>query len=454
MNSEKYISEKINLTTLTPIFIGDDQGSDLSHLTDFIADGNSVKIIDQNKFENLLGKDPELINEFVSQIKNNSRNFNLEEFIGSKLNSDKSDVTKYSVEVEGYLGNNAIKKFISSLGKPFIPGGTIKGAIRTAIFYNYLINSHAGKIIISSLFKKAADKYPKLNEIDKSRFERKLFTQEINKIYNELYLFKANRGHDFRHIQISDSPLLENSDTKIADILVEYLIKASNKTNSWKQVLKEQLTTTFQFKIEKDFEDDFLKPINSLTHQGIFKIINTFSKDVIEFELERFDEFIRNGKADKKQIEEKLDGIREFYKDLLEKIEKSEDRFAIIRIGGGKTYFDNSIGLALFKADKEKFKQFRKLLGFWKHKNKQFVEEESPITRSFIFYADSNKNMPLGWVVIYLDENKNLIDDLFAMAKKVLKEKPSIIKQNDDPSGLDLSKLANLGKVTYENKNK
>lgn len=454
MNSEKYISEKINLTTLTPIFIGDDQGSDLSHLTDFVTDGNSINIIDQNKFENLLGKDPELINEFVSQIINNSRNFNLEEFIKNKLNSDKSDLTKYSVEVEGDLGNNTIKKFISSLGKPFIPGSTIKGAIRTAIFYNYLINSHAGKIIISSLFKKAADKYPKLNEIDKSRFERKLFTQEISKIYNELYLFKANRGHDFRHIQISDSPLLENSDTKIADIVVEYLIKASNKTNSWKQVLKEQLTTTFQFKIEKDFEDDFLKPINSLTHQGIFKIINTFSKDVIEFELERFDEFIRNGKADKKQIEEKLVGIREFYKDLLEKIEKSEDRFAVMRIGGGKTYFDNSIGLALFKADKEKFKQFRKLLGLWKHRNRQFVEEDSPITRSVIFNKSFNKNKPLGWVAIYPDESKTLIDNLFNVVIKVQQKNPSEKDQNDDSDDLNLSKLSNLGKVTFEKKNK
>jgi len=471
MNHKNYVNETILLKTITPIFIGDDQGSDLSPFSDFVVDGTSLKLINKNKFEKLLTKDSDLVDNYVDQIKNNSARFDLKEFITNKLNAEINELMNGELHIEGFLENNNVKRFVSSAGSPFIPGSTIKGAVRTAVIYNFLINSEDGKKKVSSLLNKAiaiieekailkknADA-GRSTESDKNRLKylsrKGNIEKELKKFYDELSLFKDSRyGHDFRHLQISDSPKIESDKTTVANISVEYLIKAGSKTNPWKQVLNNHMTTTFSMKIEKEFSDEFLKPINSLTYQGLFAILNKFSKDVIEFELERFEEFINNGKADKSEIEQKLAGIRIFYKDLLRKIESSEDQFAIMRIGGGKTYFDNSIGLALYKYDKEKFKQFRKLLGFWTHRNKSFVEEDSPITRSFIFNNEFNEDIPLGWIAISLKDQESVIEKLFAFKNIPMVKKDTSISAKDESSSMDYSKLSNLGRVINSKKNK
>lgn len=471
MNHKNYVNETILLKTITPIFIGDDQGSDLSPFSDFVVEGNSLKLINKKKFEKLLTKDNDLVDNYVDQIKNNSARFDLKEFITNKLNAEINQLISGELHIEGFLANNNVKRFISSAGRPFIPGSTIKGAVRTAVIYNFLINSEVGKKKVSNLLNESVAKYKELENLRKNKKERGLTKDEENtfrnlskrrniesdlrKYYDELTLFKDSRnGHDFRHLQISDSPLIEPGFTRVANISVEYLIKAGSKTSPWKQVLNNNTTTTFSMKIVKEFSDDFLKPFNSLTYQGLFSILNKFSKDVIEFELERFDEFINNGKADKSEIEQKLAGIRIFYKDLLRKIESSEDKFAIMRIGGGKTYFDNSIGLALYKYDKEKFKQFRKLLGFWKHRNKSFVEEDSPITRSFIFNNEFNEDIPLGWIAISLKDQESVVEKLFTKTNKPIVKKETSISASDEKSSLDYSKLSNLGRIIDSKNNK
>src|SRR3989304_2639019 len=140
-------NHKLNLTTLTPVFIGSDQGLDLSATTDFIVDSDKIKIIDQRKIETILSKDVELINEFVSEVKNYAYSFNLKNFIENKLNTSVEGLTKGTIDIDGTLGSNSISTHISTVGKPYIPGSSIKGAIRTAIIYNFLSASSDGKKI-------------------------------------------------------------------------------------------------------------------------------------------------------------------------------------------------------------------------------------------------------------------------------------------------------------------
>jgi CRISPR-associated protein Csm5 len=473
MISKKYIDEKIELYTITPIFIGDEEGSDLSPITDFVVERDKILIIDQKKFENHLSKDNTLIDEFVEELKNNSRNFNLRSFIENKLNADLNQITKCKIDLEGYLGQSNIKKFISTLGKPFIPGSTVKGAIRTAVIYNYFINSEKGKNIVDGILKDTLLKFQNFEKLEKIKKERKLnksefeeykSIQNFKKHFNELYLFNItevkyennNRkeikyGHDFRHLKFSDSNLLNHGVTKISELRVEYLNKKESKTSAWKQILIENTAAEFNLNIEKNFKDKFLQPLNNSTYFGIFKLLNRFSKDFIEFELAIYNDFIKNSK-EKNAIENKLKDITNFYNDLIKKIEFSKDNFAIIRIGGGKTYFDNSIGLALYKADKEVFKKFRKILGFWKHSDNSIVNEDSPITRTFYHDKNTDRKLPIGWIVIYMKDQQLKIDEMFNNQVKINQENKST-EQAMNPEELDLSKLNNFGKVTYSKNN-
>jgi CRISPR-associated protein Csm5 len=446
--------EKYNLTTITPVFIGSDKGSDLSKTTDFIIDGNQINIIDQRKFEALLNDNIELINEFVSDVKNNPRSFDLQNFIENKLNTSVSELTKTSLEVDGYLNANSVNTFITTNGKHFIPGSTIKGAIRTSLVYSFLINSNAGKLIVSNLLdvkkklddiKKRRDNNEQINREESALLSWKGLNKHFEKIYNEFTLFKTeNNGHDFRHILINDSEQIEPSKTKITELRRTYMIKDSDKTSQWKQVLKENVTTQFSLKVEDDFKDSFLNSLNSKSEETLISLINKFSKDVIDFELEMYKEF-----SQKKEITKKLNAAIEFYKWLKDIIEKSNNKFAVMRIGGGKTYFDNSIGLALFKKDKERFKEFRKLLGFWKHRsgNRSFVEEDSPITRTY--FVKEKQLLPIGWIVIYKESLPDEFKKSISTGKNSdINTSVKLKKDSKDDDKIDFSKLENLGRIS------
>lgn len=468
MQSEKYIRETINIRTLTPVYIGGDQANNLSPITDYVVKNGRLFIVDQRKFENLLSEDNELIEEYVTFVKQGNGKFNLEYFIENKLNSSVEELSQKEISVEGYIDSSEIKSFISSNGNTFIPGTSIKGSIRTCIIYNWLNSTSIGQSkvdkllnlsreiknseeIISKKGKKFLDRNDKkwLRENDKSK-------KLSENTYKELKLFDA-AGQGFRHLQISDSKFINDEDTKIVQIDRKYLTKDSTKTSPWIHVMKENSETIFDIKIVNDFKDDFLKQLNNRDIKDLFKMINQFSIDFIEFELERFEEFIKNAKTAKKAIEETLQGTITFYNELKEKIKAARNRVAVLRIGGGKTYFDNSIGLALYKKDKDKFKQFRKLLGFWKHRsgNKGFVEEDSPITRSFYYYRSLDSNLPLGWSVLFLEKDKDDVDKLFGFEMESNKEIKNITynkESGSDDEELDLSKLSNLGRVTTKRK--
>lgn len=460
MSSKNYVNEKVKLTTLTPIFIGGDQANDLSPITDFVVEQDKLHIIDQRKFENLLNNDPELVNEYVNLVK--KRNFKLASFIENKLNSTVEELSKKIISIKNYQGQGEIKSFVSSIGNTFIPGSTVKGAIRTAIFYNWLISSSDGKSKVNNILN-IFNRINNAEEIIKKKSEKRIdrywlkkndpSERELKKIYNELYLFKNNNtGHDFRHLQISDSKFFKDENTEVVQLTREYLTHDKTKTAPWQQVLKKQVATEFNLKIEKNFNDDFLKSLNYGTYKELFKMINKFTIDFLEFELERYDEFIKNSKTDKNKLQETLNGTINFYRDLKEKVKFVNDMCAVIRIGGGKTYFDNSIGLALYKKDKDKFKQLRKLLGFWKHRsNGSFVEEDSPITRTFYYDKYSNQYFPIGWTVIYFNKDEEDVKKLFNIdERKTEIQNDNKVKENDDVNDgeLDLSKLSNLGRVT------
>jgi len=489
MNSNKYVNEKFKIQTITPVFIGNDQGSELSPITDYVVKRDKLLLIDQNKFENLLNENLEILDEFVFEVKNNTKNFDLEFFIEKKLNIAAESLSREIFEVVGYLGKNSIKTFINSAGRPYIPGSTIKGAIRTAIIYNWLQKTNAGLHIVNRMLtlyeeinylnekleneqneNKKKNLIQKIEEIEDFiqnaeqiitlKSKRKLENEEkkelrridkskhiYGKIYNEFVIFSGNKfGHDFRHIQISDTNFFDLSQTKIIELIREYLIKNETKTSQWVQVLKNQVETEFNFKIEKTFKDNFLQPINKNSYSEIFQMINTFSRDVVEFEIEQMNNFI-NLTQNNQAMKDKLQSVIDFYKDLKEKINASENKWAFVRIGGGKTYFDNSIGLALFKHNKEQFKVFRKLLGFWKHRSGGFVEEDSPITRTFYLENKLNKFLPIGWTVMYPETEISAINKLFGTEREENKNIGEI--ENAEEGSIDFSKLENLGRVKY-----
>lgn len=160
---KNYKVYKMSLTTLSPIFIGSGETINKSSYL-YNQKLGIVNIVDERKLVNIL-REKKLFDSFLGSCIYGD--FNFRDFI--KKNSAKNDlniddITKYRVktysQINTYDKNNKetlndINTFMKSLnGKPYIPGSSIKGAIRTAIIYGEILKNKDKYINIFSEFLK------------------------------------------------------------------------------------------------------------------------------------------------------------------------------------------------------------------------------------------------------------------------------------------------------------
>jgi CRISPR type III-A-associated RAMP protein Csm5 len=82
-NTDKLRTWNVTLTTLSPLFIG--SGKTLSPYSDFIQEGNNLIYLNQKKIEEAISNKPELIDEYVKEIRrkmdNTKSDASLKDFI-------------------------------------------------------------------------------------------------------------------------------------------------------------------------------------------------------------------------------------------------------------------------------------------------------------------------------------------------------------------------------------
>ncbi len=437
MHSENYLSERLTFKTLTPIFIGQDQSNTLSPYSDYVQVENEIWYIDKEKFEQALSEKEGLIDKYVTQIrrkidKSGTRSdFSLDDFIRVNL-GDVENYVKIKIPVDNNLKHTHIKRFILTSGRPFIPGSTIKGAVRTAIIYDWLTRSDTGKKVVDDIISKVNDVLNKisileqkqnksendLKELEKISFVRKRETI-LNSIYDEQKLFgsvKNHDGFDSRHIQVSDSNTI---DTVNLSVIKLHRVKVKDETEISplpSETVNQNVKGNFDLKFEKSFNQQDLKKFNSFTIKDILKLLNSFSLASMKYELETFIKY------QNEQNEKKTDysSIIEFYEAMISAIEKSNAAYAIIRIGSGKTFYDNSIGMAILERDYEEFKKYRTFLELGKNpQSGDLVQGRFPTTRTLV----EDTKLPIGWVAISSDPNSvESLDYYKSKRKEILAE--------------------------------
>ena len=147
---EQYTTMTAEMTVMSPIFIG---SGDILNKTKYYFNQNNkiVKIVDEKKFQRFLSKN-DLFESFEKHLmrRNEKGNFcgNLVSWLKSEdIDINTLDIWKYTLSTKNvrnkdnesnkYIQLNDIKTFIKGAnGKPYIPGSSIKGAIRTALLYS------------------------------------------------------------------------------------------------------------------------------------------------------------------------------------------------------------------------------------------------------------------------------------------------------------------------------
>lgn len=314
----------IKLTTLTPVFIG--SGEVLSPYSDYIYDNGFVYIIDAQKVNKLFKENPKLINIFVNGVRKDTNNeedkYTLKKIFQNE-NIDFKNFVKTKIKVKGDIKNIKINKFIESGGRKYIPGSSIKGAIRTAILFDILNKDSK----LKDYFFELIENLKNINDKRSLKDEEKKISKIDNKILND-------GDNLLRYLYIGDSDFFNDSVTEIL-LARRYSLKNQSKNKRAGnpivyESISEGLEVNFRISLKaiKNLNqkyDYFQQDEKSL--KNIFGAMNLFSKFNIKRELKYLSNF---------------ESIINIYKNIENMIDDNNNS-AIFRIGQGKTIFDNTI---------------------------------------------------------------------------------------------------------------
>lgn len=348
------MKRRYKLTVLSPLHIG--SGNKISPI-EYVIDGRLYRI-DMNS----LFKDKNFpIDEFIEKAKDFL-------YLGNFYPDTVKKHAKYSIEISNELKRNRrtkeVLEFIKSGGRVYIPGSSIKGAIRTAILYYAIKND-------KRLYNFSKNHLLELSVKGEDR-DRKRADDEIE---NEFF---GRTTHDFmKSMIISDSNLTTPDSLKLQLIRV-LSVNVANKLQQKLELLAETLKIDSKFEISIKIDDFYFKEearelgfSNKREYlDNLSQICNEYSKELIEYEIDFFRKF--GGYND----------IVRFY----ESLRKSDD--FLLRISWGSGW--HSMSIAKIFQEEPFFMELRKRFRLGRKGVKIFPKSRKVVVDDRIY--------PLGWI--------------------------------------------------------
>lgn len=345
----------LKLSMLTPLHIGNGENYTSA---EFVVRGDKILRIDPNKLFTLL--DEKNQEQFIQELEH--PHAQMDYFVkGIPL----SEITIYSARLKSAIPVE-VQEHIKTIGSTYIPGSSVKGAMRTAILYNQVDEGNIGKI--SRIFDMKY--WQRGREIQ--RFVDGFLSGAGMPSYSSLLKF----------LQIADSELT-------SDLCVHSLKSLEGERNGgWRWYKRRGLeVVTYQEMLEAGEElecelrttyDAHIYSDLKLGEKGRYidiselkRCIYEFSRDLIEHEID----FARKYN---------IDFLSDFYSDLRH---KNEEDAPVMKLGQGSGFMAMTIGLKLKKRPEVLEKVKRSLRG-------KTYPYEFPKTRKII---EENK-VPPGWV--------------------------------------------------------
>ena len=348
----------IKITTLTPVHIG--SGETLQYGNDFVMgkldDGSDViGIVDARKVMECIGQ--EHINNWVAAIE---RKESTDKIV--KQFSPKSSIEDYSKRIilrrANIRGTDTLKVLLhDGLGRPYIPGSSIKGAIRTAILAT-IAPQH------SQLEYKIKD------------FKGKISAKEVEK-----EIFGRDPNSDiFRFVEVGDAYFGDNYEVAIRMVNINER-KVEGFWDTDKQQLIEALCdedkSTFQMKLNmKQYEITLSQgKVNPMppfmqTIPEMFETINNHTLSLVKKDIEYWKE--REPQDSSGKVTSYLEKMAKIKGSILE---CSAGKSCVLRIGHGSGW--NFITGAWSKS----FSNFDEIVNASRPKNSKYTDYAFPKTR-------------------------------------------------------------------------
>lgn len=338
------------ISVITPIHIG---GSEIiSPIGDYIYKDSNIYFIDREKLGQLLIEN-NLVNDYVlaiDKISNEDKIDFLISFFKNRINNFDFNEIISGKSLPAFIKNNPVEisRFVVENENYYIPGSSLKGAINTAILYNWLLNKDN--------FKRNLEPWLiKIKQIDESSLknnqQRKDKKKNFEKYFDEDVLAKCfgsvkNRERmpmiDFR---VSDTSPLDQNDFSFYEIarfridngeddipIIKECLVPKSKANGKLQITYSKIDFT-----KKKIYNHLIQ--NFIDKNNIIKLLNEFSSAVIEFELQSLSTL--------KKTQGDLLEYKKILNDLKQKCDSNQE-IAYLRLGFGKMQFFQTIAVAIF----------------------------------------------------------------------------------------------------------
>lgn len=374
---------QVKITTLTPVCIGD--GQKLSPFSDYKLKGDKLIYLNQEVIKKALEKQPNLIDDYVrgiiSGMDNTGNKFDVESFFYHRAKLDLSSLKLKEVDSTAQpKGNKNLYTILKQVGKyPYIPGSSLKGAIKTALLYNWLIENNNDWC---ENYLKLLDKNSSLTQ-EELKDKKKKFEDILD---NQLKKFE---------FAVSDSDIFPENSIKVIDTKRLHLKEGKFIIPQTWEAIKENNNVSISISSIKT------EAVELINWTEICSIINQYSQNSNDQEWEIF----KNFRNEKNKLS---DNLFSFYETIKKSINNADDKTCYLRLGSGKGYYFNSIGLALFKTDRTNnkvlFYKFLRQMKFKVSKKYRLQAKEFPLTR----VIDFKNQEPLGWIKMELIKEKNI----------------------------------------------
>lgn len=366
----------LSLQILTPLCVR--SGENASAITDYIHDRKKrvVYLIDQEKLNQWLmdqGESARYLVKEIAAIASSQRGSLAHFFEGHNLSPhDFSQAILPIAFPDSITFRNWSLNLPTLTGrKPYIPGSSIKGAIRTALMFDYIKKQNNGRL-----------GYGATPHLPNS--PRQLYYG------SDIFCLPGKRSQylpendALRFLQVTDT-----SPSPLESLRVYALERKGGSRNAIPNLLLGFYPGTemkFEINILSGYEKanipEYWKEFFAKGTATILKVIWEYSRLLLIDEIERL-----NKKA---HLEENKSLVQEYTRLLNENKNEIKQGGSLLRIGFGKTYYFNSIGYFLSNEEKEIYKSnWRRIKSV----------QEFPTTR-WMIHTLENHYLPAGWSLL------------------------------------------------------
>lgn len=389
------MKQKYKLETITPVHIG--SGETLNQIDGYYANRKWNRI----DLDKVLAHPNADINALTSEMA--QRDFRWSDYF-SRHNMNAADLSAYSLLCAQNPETTDIREAIKSVGnRPYIPGSSIKGALRTALLSDMINNEENAKL--------KKDSTEHLNrEIDKG--SRAFRRNETPAKRIEELAFGKDPNHDLlRALQVSDTEPLESDALAIETAWtvtlnqnneLEQKIEGNTEYKNFVEVIQGVRSLSFTLKIDnllfRDREKKQLKysKIQEKTLREIADVCRHETHLLMQDEKEFFDYY-------------NISEIANLYDKFIALNDSPTDGSFMLQIGWGTGYLANTVTASFIEGedapiDLMKLRERYRLGRSRSNQRQPYDNREFPKTRR-ILYRGRQPIAPLGWVKISPIEN-------------------------------------------------